>query len=189
MEGIELAIAAEQNRAEIHSIEKKSGVELTDCYQCGKCSAGCPVAFAMDKTPRQIIRLLQLGLLEEALASRTIWLCATCQTCVTRCPKDVDLPALMEAVRQAAKKKGIVAEKEINLFNDIFLQNVKAFGRSPEVILSALYNLRSGHLFQDVDSVPHLFLSGKAHVLPEKVKNMDAIKKIFAKCAEGGEHS
>ncbi|MDD2498508.1 MAG: 4Fe-4S dicluster domain-containing protein [Desulfitobacteriaceae bacterium] len=189
MKEVELAIAAKQNRAEIHAIEKKSGVELTDCYQCGKCSAGCPVAFAMDKTPRQIIRLLQLGLLEEALASRTIWLCATCQTCVARCPKEVDLPSLMEVVRQTAKKRGFVAEKDINLFNDIFLQNVKTFGKSPEVILSALYNLRSGHLFQDVDSVPHLFLSGKAHVLPEKVKNVDAIKKIFAKCTEGGEHS
>ncbi|NMA14706.1 MAG: heterodisulfide reductase subunit C, partial [Clostridia bacterium] len=84
MDALELTSAANRNRSEIHALEKKSGVKLTDCYQCGKCSAGCPVAFAMDKTPRQIIRLLQLGLLEEALATRTIWLCATCQTCVTR---------------------------------------------------------------------------------------------------------
>lgn len=189
MDAIELTSAADRNRTEIHALEKKSGVELSDCYQCGKCSAGCPVAFAMDKTPRQVIRLLQLGLLEEALESRTIWLCATCQTCVTRCPKEVDLPSLMEAIRQAAKKKGIVSEKNINMFSDIFLQNVKAFGRSQEVYLSVLYNLRSGHFLQDALSSPHLFLTGKASVFPEKVKNIDAIKKIFAKCVEGGEHS
>jgi heterodisulfide reductase subunit C len=189
MDACELTSAAERNRKEIHALEEKSGVNLKDCYQCGKCSAGCPVAFAMDKSPRQIIRLLQLGLLEEALAAHTPWLCATCQTCYSRCPKDVDLPSLMEAVRQAGKKKGIIPEKGSNIFNDIFLSNVKTFGRSPEVILSALYNLKSGHLFQDVDSVPHLFLSGKAHVMPERVKNMDAIKKIFAKSLEGGDHS
>jgi heterodisulfide reductase subunit C len=189
MDVIELTSAAERNRDQIHDLEKKSGVKLSDCYQCGKCSAGCPLAFAMDKTPRQIIRLLQLGLLEEALQSKTIWLCATCQTCVTRCPKEIDLPTLMEVIRQVAKKKGIISEKEINLFNDIFLQNVKAFGKSPEVLLSALYNLRSGHLFQDMDSVPHLFLSGKAHPLPEKVKDTAAVKKIFQKCLEGGDQS
>lgn len=189
MDALELTTAANSNRDSIKALEKKSGVKITDCYQCGKCSAGCPVAFAMDKTPRQIIRLLQLGLLDEALKTKTIWLCATCQTCWCRCPKDVDLPSLMEAVRQAAKKKGIVTEKTVNLFNDIFLSNLKAFGRSPEVILSVLYNLKSGRLLQDADSSPHLFLSGKAHVFPSKVKNMDQVKKIFEKCMEGGEHS
>ncbi|ATW25112.1 4Fe-4S dicluster domain-containing protein [Candidatus Formimonas warabiya] len=188
MEGIELTSAAARNRDEIKRIQQEAGVNITDCYQCGKCSAGCPVAFAMDKTPRQIIRLLQLGMLEEALQSRTIWLCATCQTCSTRCPRDVDLAALMETVRQTAKKKGIVKEREINLFNDIFLQNLKMFGKSPEVILSALYNLRSGKLFQDVDSVPHLFLTGKAHIMPERTKDMRSVKKIFQKCLEGREH-
>lgn len=185
MEGMELSSAATRNRDEIKELQKEAGVNITDCYQCGKCSAGCPVAFAMDKTPRQIIRLLQLGMLEEVLKTRTIWLCATCQTCSTRCPKDVDLATLMETVRQLAKKKGIVMEKNINLFNDIFLQNVKMFGKSPEVLLSALYNLRSGRLFQDVDSVPHLFLTGKAHVMPGRVKDKSAVKRIFEKCLEG----
>jgi heterodisulfide reductase subunit C len=187
MEGAELTRAADRNRDEIRGLEKKAGVRLSDCYQCGKCSAGCPVAFAMDKTPRQIIRLLQLGLLDEALNSHTIWLCAACQVCSTRCPKDVDLATLMETLRQAAKKKGLVAEREINLFHDIFLQNLKLFGRSPEVWLSALYNLRSGRLFQDADSVPHLFLSGKAHLLPGRVKDQKAVKRIFARCLEGRE--
>jgi len=185
MEGMELSSAAKSNQDEIKELQKEAGVNITDCYQCGKCSAGCPVAFAMDKTPRQIIRLLQLGMLEEALKTRTIWLCATCQTCSTRCPRDVDLATLMETTRQLAKKKGIVAEKNINLFNDIFLSNVKMFGKSPEVLLSALYNLRSGRLFQDVDSVPHLFLTGKAHVMPGRVKDKAAVKRIFDKCLEG----
>lgn len=112
MEEMELSGAATANKEAIKEVQEKAGVKITDCYQCGKCSAGCPVAFAMDKTPRQIIRLLQLGMLDEALKSKTIWLCATCQMCSTRCPRDVDLATLMETLRQLAKKKGLVAEKE-----------------------------------------------------------------------------
>lgn len=187
MEEMELSSAAIRNQAEIKELERKSGVKITDCYQCGKCSAGCPVAFAMDKSPRQIIRLLQLGMLDEALKSRTIWLCATCHTCSTRCPRDVDLATLMETTRQLAKKKGIVAERTVDVFSDIFLFNVKTFGKSPEVLLSALYNLRSGKLFQDIGSVPKLFSSGKAHVIPGRVKDRKNIKRIFEKCMERGE--
>ena len=185
MDVFELSTAARRNQDEIRALEEKSGVNLKDCYQCGKCSAGCAVAFAMDQSPRQMIRLLQLGLLEEALKAHTPWLCASCQMCYARCPKDVDLPSLMEALRQAAKKKGIIPERGSNIFNDIFLWNLKTFGRSPEVLLSGAYNLISGHLFQDLGSVPHLFKSGKAHIMPERVKNMAAIKRIFAKCTEG----
>ena len=185
MDVLELSTAAQRNKDEIHALEVKSGVNLKDCYQCGKCSAGCAVAFAMDQTPRQIIRLLQLGLLEEALQAHTPWLCASCQMCYARCPKDVDLPSLMEALRQAAKNKGIVLEKGNNLFNDIFLWNLKTFGRSPEVLLSGAYNVLSGHLFQDVASVPKMLKLGKIHIMPERVKDMDAIKRIFAKCNEG----
>jgi heterodisulfide reductase subunit C len=76
-----------------------SGQDLLSCNQCGKCSAGCPAAFAMDLLPSQVIRLAQLGL-EEALEANTIWYCASCQTCLSRCPRGVDLPRVMEALRQ-----------------------------------------------------------------------------------------
>ena len=85
----------------VYQIEDISGESLLACNQCGKCSAGCPVAFSMDILPNQVIRLAQLGV-EEVLECQTIWTCAACLTCVSRCPKGIDLPRVMEALRLIA---------------------------------------------------------------------------------------
>jgi heterodisulfide reductase subunit C len=90
----------------IQQLEEISGQNVMECYQCGKCSAGCPVAEAMDMLPNQIIRLAQMGLLEEALKTKTIWLCASCITCTSRCPKGVDIARVMEALRVIILRKG-----------------------------------------------------------------------------------
>ena len=86
-------------------VEEISGEDLSACYQCGKCSAGCPAAGSMDMLPSQIIRLIQIGLVEDALSCETIWLCAACQTCYARCPKGVDLTRVMEALRELAMQE------------------------------------------------------------------------------------
>ncbi|MDW8101577.1 MAG: 4Fe-4S dicluster domain-containing protein [Anaerolineae bacterium] len=86
-------------------VEELSGQDLLACYQCGECSAGCPAAFAMDLLPSQVIRLLQLGQVEDVLKSATIWFCAACQACYARCPKGVDLSRIMEALRELAMER------------------------------------------------------------------------------------
>ncbi len=96
----------------VRQVEEISGQDLLACNQCGKCSAGCPVVAAMDLLPSQVIRMAQLGM-EEVLESNTIWICASCLTCVARCPKGVDLPRLMEALRQVSLRKG-VTELDLN---------------------------------------------------------------------------
>jgi len=89
----------------VRKIEEMSGQDLMACYQCGKCSAGCPAAFAMDLLPSEVIRLVQLGQVEEVLRSATIWFCAACQACYARCPHGVDLTRIMEALRELAKEE------------------------------------------------------------------------------------
>ncbi|MEE9618018.1 MAG: 4Fe-4S dicluster domain-containing protein [Anaerolineae bacterium] len=96
----------------VRQVEEISGQDLLACNQCGKCSAGCPVVAAMDILPNQVIRMAQLGM-EEVLESNTIWICASCLTCSTRCPKGVDVPRLMEALRQSALRQG-VTELDLN---------------------------------------------------------------------------
>lgn len=88
----------------VGQIEEISGERLLACNQCGKCSAGCPVSFSMDILPNQVIRLAQLGI-EEVLDCQAIWTCAACLTCVSRCPKGIDLPRVMEAMRIISMEK------------------------------------------------------------------------------------
>ncbi|MCD6472072.1 4Fe-4S dicluster domain-containing protein [Candidatus Aerophobetes bacterium] len=91
----------------LDKVEELSEQNIYACYQCGKCSAGCPSISEMDISPSEIIRLVQLGGEEEVLNSKTIWVCASCFTCVTRCPKGVDVAKIMEALRQITLRKNV----------------------------------------------------------------------------------
>lgn len=84
----------------VTKVEELSGQNLLVCYQCGKCSAGCPAVDEMDILPNQIIRFAQLGLKEDLLASKAIWVCASCMTCNVRCPKGINIAEVIEAIRQ-----------------------------------------------------------------------------------------
>ena len=90
----------------VQKLEELSGQNLLSCYQCGKCSAGCPVVSEMDILPNQIIRYAQMGLAEELFQSKAIWICASCFTCNTRCPKGINIAEVIEAIRQILLRKG-----------------------------------------------------------------------------------
>ena len=103
-----ISISAKRTRNEfVRRVEEISGQNLHLCYQCGMCSGNCPMFFAMDLLPRQIMHLVQLGLEEEIAKSKAIWLCASCLTCTVRCPRGVDLAKVMEALRLITLRKNI----------------------------------------------------------------------------------
>src|SRR5512138_4041910 len=94
------------------------------CYQCVKCTSGCPLADEFDLTPNQVLRALQLGEDERVLNSKTIWLCASCHTCATRCPHAIDLPRINDQLAITAQKRGIKPRiPEIPTFRKVFLRN------------------------------------------------------------------
>ncbi len=169
----------------LQEVERRSGQKVAACYQCGKCSAGCPLFFAMDYPPNQVIRMVQLGMREAVLSSRSIWLCASCETCSTRCPQEVDLVGIMDALRRMACAEGIeMKEKDVPLFNEIFLENIRRHGRVFEMAMMGTYNLRSGRFLKDVLLAPRMFLKGKLSLLPPRIKDIKGIREIFAKAGE-----
>lgn len=94
------------NSAYVQTIKDISLQKIMNCYQCGKCTAGCPVADYMDIVPNEMMRLVMLGEVEKLLSSKAIWLCTSCFQCGTRCPKGIEVHRVFEALRSIALREG-----------------------------------------------------------------------------------
>lgn len=173
----------ERNKPLAQEVAVRTQVEAAKCYQCGKCSGGCPVAEQMDVMPRQVLRLVQLGLIDEALHTRAIWLCAGCDTCSSRCPKGVDIAKVMETLRIMAKERDIITEKDIDKFHNIYIGLMKGFGRMYEPGLIVGRNVSTGHLLKDFSyGIPYL-TKHKLNLLPYRPKAKAEISHIFEAAA------
>ncbi|MEN6371345.1 MAG: 4Fe-4S dicluster domain-containing protein [Armatimonadota bacterium] len=175
---------AEMNPAFSAEIEHMCGENSLKCYQCGECTAGCPAAFAMELSPNQVMRMVQIGCKEPVLNSSTIWLCAGCQTCATRCPRGLSVTKVMDACRELAMKEGIKCpEKSVEVFHKQFLADVARNGRVHEVGMLGFYKVISGNLFSDIPLGIKMFLRGKLALLPSRIRGLGEVKKIFKNMA------
>jgi heterodisulfide reductase subunit C len=169
----------------VKEVEEIIGGSVWKCYQCGNCTAGCPASFAMDVGPTRLLRLLQLGLKDEVLASNTPWVCAACITCTTRCPQEVDIAELMNAVRMIGLREGPRSnQRNAKLLHRIFIGLVRKYGRQHELGLLARYNILSGRFFKDILLAPGMFLKGKLKILPRKVRGRRELAEIFRRAAD-----
>ncbi len=172
------------------AISQATGDNVFRCYQCSRCTSGCPLARHLDLAPNQVMRSLQL---DDAgvLASHTIWLCASCQTCTTRCPQEIDVAAVMAALCVESKRRGVApGVPGIARFNHLFMGHVKFFGRAWEFGFGVLLNLAQGKLFKDLRMGWALIRRGRLHLfpsLPRRVKpasvQSDKAVGFFPGCA------
>ncbi|MGA1825616.1 MAG: 4Fe-4S dicluster domain-containing protein [bacterium] len=194
------------NEKVVDEVARHSGQNIRACYQCGKCVAGCPISEEMDFAPNQIMRLLQLGLIDKALSSHTIWLCASCYTCSARCPQKIDLARVMEQLRIMAQRdlneedasfttllKGFglrmrdafmyLLQMDIKsnnrCFSELFLKSVRYYGRLFETGLIYNYNINSGNLFGNFLKAPIMLLRSKIGFIPQEIKRIEKVEKIF----------
>lgn len=136
----------------------------------------------MDILPHQIMRAIQLGLRSNVLGSSTIWLCASCQTCSTRCPNDIDIAGIMDVLRQVALEYGIKPkEPEVPAFHLTFLNSIKRHGKVFELGMMGTYKLKTRDFFSDLKLGMDMFKKGKFKLLPHRVQNLKEIKEIFRK--------
>jgi len=122
-------------------IREECGENVYLCYQCKRCTAGCPVVEYFDLTPHQILRAVQFGQKDLVLNSKTIWLCAACEACATRCPQDIDITAVMDVLKIMARNEGIKPKvRPVPLFYNAALRGIKLFGRMYEAgLMGELY--------------------------------------------------
>src|SRR5665647_1963254 len=166
----------------VRKVETLSGTSVRRCFQCGKCSAGCPMAAFMEHPPNRIVRLLQLGQWERVLAGRSIWYCASCETCSTRCPNKVNLASIMDALRKLSwDADGPSKESYVQLANRLFIENIRTYGRQYELRLGAAFNMKSGQFLKDLMLGPKLLSRGKLKMFRKKSRNLPEIEKIFSR--------
>ena len=162
-----------------------TGVNVSTCYQCGKCSAGCPMAGESDLRPHNVMRLAMNDRRESLLNDESIWLCLTCETCSERCPNGCDPARIIDAVREMAAAGGYgPQQRNIRAFHDSFLAQIRGNGRLYEAGFMLTYKLRSGSLLADASSAPGMLSRGKLQPRPERIRDLENVRRIFKLCEE-----
>jgi heterodisulfide reductase subunit C len=166
----------------IDRVEQISGVDLCKCYQCKKCTSGCPVAELVESPPSEIMRRLHLGAGDELLDSDILWMCVSCETCSARCPMGLEVASVMDALRKLSLEKG--AKKGVGnvpLFNKAFLKTVEFFGRTYEIAMITAYKMGTGKFLNDTEKFPTMLKKGKISLTPSLGGNRKTVKRIFEK--------
>ncbi len=159
---------------------RESGILPQDCYQCGRCSSGCPIQPHFDIKTMEVVKLSALGMELPLMKSHAIWLCAGCETCTTRCPNDIDIAGLMDVLRQYSLRKGYKpTEPRIAAFHKTYLEVISRWGRVFEVELFSIYKMRTLDLFGDLGMGLKMFLQGKLGLFPHRTRDRAAVRKIY----------
>ena len=167
----------------VERVSELSHQNVQRCFYCLRCSAGCPAAYAMDYSPAQILRLVQLGQKDTLLHSSAIWLCIGCETCGTRCPNEIHAGAVIDALRQIAIHDHVPpAERSVFKLHVAFLDSIRIWGRLHELSMIVQHRLLifpSRDVFSDLDQGLGMFLRGKLELLPHPIKARDEVKRLF----------
>jgi heterodisulfide reductase subunit C len=164
-------------------IEDLSHEKISACFQCEKCSNGCPVTFAMDIIPHKLMRSVLLGMKTEVLQSDTIWVCASCETCTTRCPNNIDIAHVMDTLRQLSSSQAVKdSQKNVPLFHSAFLKSIRWYGRLHEMTMVINFALKSegiSGLLKQAKSGVEMVRKGKIKIIPSRLFAGTQVKNIF----------
>jgi heterodisulfide reductase subunit C len=128
----------------LKQVMDRSGQNLTACYQCRRCAAGCSVGDETDYfTPNLLIRMVVLGNREQALNNQLVWKCVSCFTCGTRCPNDIQTARITETLKKMAKEEHLPPlQPKIADFHDAFIKSGVRWGRVNEMEFMGAYEMK-----------------------------------------------
>ncbi|MCZ7357410.1 MAG: 4Fe-4S dicluster domain-containing protein [Candidatus Methanoperedens sp.] len=162
------------------------GEKIPTCMQCGICAGSCPVSHEMDYTPRQLVRMVQLGLKKDVLNSNTIWICTTCFSCSVRCPRGIRPTELMEMLKPIAVAEGI--RNKNAKFDQVFSDVVKKNGRASEFLLISKYSLSDPGMIKQAPFGLALISKGKLPLVIDKMDDTRELEGIFDPGTPPGEN-
>lgn len=167
-------------------ISRLADTSVSRCFQCQTCSNGCPFSQAMDYRPNALMRLVQLGMREAALACSTIWICVGCHTCSSACPMGIDIAAVMDALRQMALHGGVpVAEPGILNFHRQVLDSIARHGRTHKLEIMLRYKAQQRDFLADFDVGLRMLAKRKLDLRPSNIQAIDEIKPMFKRPWQG----
>lgn len=168
----------------LNTVSLESGENVNKCYSCGTCSSGCIFAYEMDYTPTQMMKAVSLGYKDLCLNSKTIWICASCQTCTTRCPQGIDIARVIDTLRIISLRENVKPKAEdVVTFHKTFLQDLRFFGRLYELSLIMLLKLKTRDFFKDMELGMKMFKKGKISIFPS-ISSIMKVNKIFSRVKE-----
>lgn len=169
------------NSSFAQEIQKLSGENVLLCYQCRKCAAGCPSRMFMDSTPTELMRHIQLGMLDQAMKKNTIWYCLSCHTCSARCPQDIDIAHVIDTIRIMVQEEKVKAETGYTrILNLLWLRMLKYMSRMYELGLIGILNLLTGRPFKDLSLGFRMIRKGKIRLFPS-IRKPFATMKMFSR--------
>jgi len=155
-------------------------VEL--CLECGKCTGGCSNAHIFDITPRKIVQLVKLGAKDTLMSMDSLWTCVSCHLCLDRCPSGINIPRIMDYMREQAYHQGVRARRpNVELFHELMLESIKKTGKVAETPLMIKFNLHSGQYFKDADLGRRMFFKGKLSPFSPRIKDTTLVRRLFAR--------
>lgn len=164
----------------LEKVKNDSGVNISLCLQCRRCSNGCPAAEFTGASPSEIIRKLQIGADKEILDDEFIWVCASCETCFARCPMKINMASVVDTLRMISEKeKAKTPSGNMPLINKLLLGTMKTFGRTYDLGAMVLYKAGSFSYFRDAGKFPMILKKGKIALLPNSGGDKKAVKQIF----------
>ena len=168
------------DRQVAQQIKDRSGTDFQRCLQCRSCSGGCPFIEAMDLGPHRIMRLLQMGLVQQALKTNTIWICVGCDTCSSQCPMAIDIASVMDVLRQRAIRQNIdIPEPEIRDLHAEILKSIYQYGRTHKLKIMLGYKVRTRTWFEDLDVGLKMMAKRKLDLFPSKIASVQEVKGLF----------
>jgi heterodisulfide reductase subunit C2 len=161
---------------------RNCGIDVELCLECGKCSGGCPNGHLFDYTPRKIVQLVKLGDKQTLMTMDALWICLSCQACVDRCPSGIDIPAILDYMREKACRSGArTSWPLVRLFHELVLSSIRERGRVSELGVALKYNWKAGEYVKDARLGLRMLFKGKLRFFRKGMKQRGEVRRLFEK--------